>query len=79
MVFLFQNKMNEFYMLELLGFSSEKQKSKYHHLIIHWVSLSTKYQLKQTILNFWTKFAQKRNFHPETEKVNITVNFKISK
>ena len=29
------NIVTEFQMLELLGFSSEKQKSKYHHPIIH--------------------------------------------
>ena len=42
------------------------------------ISLNTKFQLKQTIINFWTKFAQKRNFHPKTEKVNITVKFETS-
>ena len=30
-----RNIVTEFQMLELLGYSSEKQKSKYHHTIIH--------------------------------------------
>ena len=29
------NIVTEFQMLELLGFSSEKQKNKYHHSVIH--------------------------------------------
>ena len=45
------NNVTEFHMLELLGFSSEKQKSKYHHPILHLKnSPILQFQLKQTIL-----------------------------
>ena len=35
------------------------RKSEHHHWILHtWIRLGAKFQLKLTILNFWTKFAQ---------------------
>ena len=37
----------------------EHRKSEHHHWILHiWISLGIKFQLKLTILSFWTKFAQ---------------------
>ena len=42
-----------------------------------WISLGTKFHLKQTILIFWNRFAEKGYFQSKTEKVNITVEFSI--
>ena len=39
------------------------------------ISLGTKFQLKSTILSFWTKFAQKGHFWSKTKKVNSTIEF----
>ena len=52
--------------------SSQKQKkNERHHGILHvQITLSTKFQLKLTILIFWTKFVQKRYSRLKTEKVN---------
>ena len=41
------------------------------------MSISTKFQLKMTILTFWTKFAQKWYSQPKTEKVNATIKLCI--
>ena len=41
------------------------------------ISLGTKFQLKLTILIFWTKFAQKGFFRSKTEKLNTTTEFCI--
>ena len=65
------------------GASNRKQqwtKSGQRHWILHiWIRLATKFQLKFTILSFWTKFTQKGYFQFKTEKVNITIQFyKIS-
>ena len=38
------------------------------------IRLGTKFHLKETILNFTTKFAQKGYFRSKTEKLNITLN-----
>ena len=53
---------------------------KYHdrNLLIG-ISLGPKIQLKQTILNFQTKFAQKRCFQSKTKNVNIIIKFNILK
>ena len=38
-------------------------KDEHHHGILHIrISLGIKFYLEQTILNFWTKFAQKVHF-----------------
>ena len=37
------------------------------------ISLGTKFQLKLTILIFWTKSTQTGYFQSNTEKVNITI------
>ena len=42
-----------------------------------WISLSTKFYLKQTVLIFWTKFAQKGYFWSETGPMNIINQFSI--
>ena len=39
------------------------------------MSVGTKFQLKQTILIFWTKYTQQG--HSNTEKVNITIEFSM--
>ena len=53
--------------------SSLKQKSEHLHWILHiQISQTTKFQLKNTILIFWTKFAQKQCYQLKTEKVSIT-------
>ena len=41
------------------------------------ISLSTKFQLKITILLFWTKFAQKQHVWSNAEKMSITIEFCI--
>ena len=37
----------------------------------------TKFQLKLTILTFWTNIVQKGYFQSKTENVNITIEFRI--
>ena len=39
------------------------------------ISLGTKFQLKLTIVIFWTKFTQKGYFWQETEKVNNNIEY----
>ena len=39
------------------------------------ISLCIKFHSEQTILDFWTKFAQQRYFWPKTEKMNIFSEF----
>ena len=41
-------------------------------------SLGTKFQLKLTILNFWTKLTQKGYFHSKKEKKMKIIKFYIS-
>ena len=47
--------------------SVKNWKSEYHHWVLH-ISLSTKFQLKLTILIFWTKFVKIAYFWSKTEK-----------
>ena len=48
-------------------FPVKNKKSEHHHGILHiWISLGTKFQLKLTILTFWTKFTQKKIFPVES-------------
>ena len=48
-------------------FQSKTEKSEHHYWILHiCIILGTKFQLKVTILIFWTKFALKRYFLSET-------------
>ena len=55
-----------------------KQKNKHLDWIKHiWISQSTKFYFKQTVLDFGTKFTQKVYFRSKTEKVNITIAFCI--
>ena len=52
--------------------------SKHHRWILDFRnSLDTKFQLKLTILIFWTKFAKKGYFQSKAEKLNITIEFCI--
>ena len=44
-----------------------------------WISLCIKFHFEQTILNFWTKFAQERYLWSKTEKVNIIIEFRLFK
>ena len=70
------------------SFSKQKEWtwSLYFHISVR-PNLSTKFQLKlvikshfqQTILKFWTKFAQKGYSPSKTEKVNIAIEFCIFK
>ena len=47
---------------------SKTKKKEHHHRISHIQnSLGTKFQLKLTILDFWTKLSQKRYFQPKEE------------
>ena len=39
------------------------------------INIDAKFQLKLTILNFWTTFTQKGYFRLETEKVDFTIEF----
>ena len=60
------------------GISNRKQKSEHHHWILHiWISLSTKFHFKLTVLIFWTKFALKGYFQSKMEEVNIAIEFCI--
>ena len=43
------------------------------------ISLCIKFHFEQTILNFWTKFAQERYLWSKTEKVNIIIEFRLFK
>ena len=55
-----------------------KTEKEHHQRILHIQnSLGTKFQLKLTILIFWTKFAQNGYFRSKTEKVNTTIEFCI--
>ena len=61
-------------------FPVKNKKSERHRWILHiWISLGTKFQLKQTISSFWTKFAQKGYFWSKTEEMNIIIEFYIFK
>ena len=57
------------------GISGLKQ---HHHWLMHMrITLGTKLQFKLTILNFWTKFAQKWYFQSKAENMNITIKLCI--
>ena len=57
-------------------FMVENRKSEHHRRILRIsVSLGTKFQLKLTVLSFWTKIAQKGYFRLKTEEVNIAIKF----
>ena len=61
-------------------FMVKNRKIEHHHwILLIQISLGTKFQLKLTILIFWTKFAQKGYFQSKTEKVNSTTEFCIFK
>lgn len=52
----------------------QNDKNKNHHQVPHiQTSLEIKFQLKQTVLNFWIKFAEKRHFWSNAEKVNTII------
>ena len=59
-------------------FPVEKRKSEvYYWILQNRISLSTKFQLKFTILIFWARFTQKVYFCSKTEKTNMTIEFWI--
>ena len=61
-------------------FPVENWESELHHWILHiWISVGTKFQLKQAILIFRTKFDQKGYFWSKLEKLNTTIEFCIFK
>ena len=50
-------------------FPIKNKKSEYHRWILHiWISLDTKFQIKQTISSFWTRFVQKGYFWSKTRR-----------
>ena len=57
----------------------ENRKNEYHHWILHnRISLSTNFQLKLTIVLFWTTFAQKGIcFQSKADKIDTTIEFRI--
>ena len=58
----------------------DNRKNEHHHWFLHiWISLSTNFQLKVTILILWTKFAKKKVFPVTNWKVNIIIELRISK
>ena len=60
-------------------FPVKKQKIEHCDSILHiQISLSTKFQLKLTIVIFRTKFAQKGYFQSQTEKMSITIELHIN-
>ena len=61
-------------------FLVKSRESEHHHWILHiWISLGIKFHLKQTILNFVSKFVLKGSPGQKTEKVKITTEFCIFK
>ena len=55
-------------------FPIKNRKSGHHHWILHVrISVGTKFQLKLTILIFWTKFCF-QNFHSKTKKWTASSN-----
>ena len=64
----------------LIFISSLKQINEYHHLILHTrISLDIKFQLKLTVLIFWTKSAQNKCFREKSRKVNISIELCLFK
>ena len=60
------------------GVLVENEKSEQHHWILNIrIRLATKFQLKLTILTFWTKFANKGNLQSNTEKVDSKIELCI--
>ena len=56
-------------------FPIENRKNKHHHWILHiQISSDTKFHIKQSNLNFGTKFI-KKYFHLKQKKVNISIEF----
>ena len=59
---------------------SLKQINRHHRWILHIrISLCIEFNFEQTILNFWTKFAQERYLWSKTEKLNIIIEFRLFK
>ena len=60
-------------------FSVKNRKSEHYYRTQQHIPISLvgKFYLKQTILIFLIKFAQKWYFRPKTEKENITIKFSI--
>ena len=59
-------------------FRVENEKSKHHNWILHIrISVGIKFDLKLTILTFWTKFLQKGHFWSKKSKVNSITEFYI--
>ena len=57
-------------------FLVKNENNEHRHWILYiWISLGTKFQLKLTILIFWTKFAQKGFFRSKAEEVKVTIEF----
>ena len=55
-------------------------KAEHFYWILHIrISRSTKFWLKLTISNFWTKFVPKKYFRLKTEKMNLFIEFWIFK
>ena len=53
-------------------FLVQNRKNEHHHKILHIrIGLGTKFQLRPTILIFWTKFAQKGYFQSKTENLHL--------
>ena len=85
------NTTNEFFIFKLFLVISFSLNMKFFYFLnqicsnskhYHWIldfrnSLDTKFQLKLTILIFWTKFAKKGYFQSKAEKLNITIEFCI--
>ena len=60
------------YPMTTLVFPVKNGKIEHHHWILHIpICLGTKFQIKLTILIFWTKFVQKGYFRSEAEKSHL--------
>ena len=56
----------------------ENENSDHRHWILQIrISLGIMFDLKPTILIFWTKFVRNKYFRSKTKKVNITIEFYI--
>ena len=55
---------------------SEIEKSEHHHKMLHiQIALGTKFCLKMTLLNFWTKSTQKGYFRSKKKKEKKKENY----
>ena len=62
-----------------IGRGVQKKLNEHHYWILNiWIRLSTTFQLRLTIVIFWTKFAKNGSyFQSKTDKIDTTIEFCI--